>query len=59
MEKDVAAYAVRGRIFVVPDEALKRLAAIDPRKSQLVELRFLGGLGVKEAAEVLRFPKRR
>ena len=36
------------------DEALKALAAVDPRKSQVVELRFFGGLSVKEAGEVLK-----
>lgn len=35
------------------DEALKRLALIDPRQSRIVELRFFGGLTVEEAAEVL------
>ena len=34
-------------------EALTRLAAFDDRKSQVVELRFFGGLSVKETAEVL------
>jgi RNA polymerase sigma factor (TIGR02999 family) len=36
------------------DEALKSLAEIDPRKSQVVELRFFGGLTIEETAEVLR-----
>lgn len=35
------------------DDALRALAAIDPRKSQVVELRFFGGLDIEEAAEVL------
>ena len=35
------------------DEALERLAAIDPRQSRLVELRFFVGLDVEEAAEVM------
>ena len=35
------------------DDALARLAAIDLRKSQVVELRFFGGLSVEEAAQVL------
>jgi RNA polymerase sigma-70 factor, ECF subfamily len=35
------------------DEALSRLAAIDPRKSQVVELRYFGGLSLEETAEVL------
>ena len=35
------------------DEALCRLAAVDERKSRLVELRYFGGLSAEEAAEVL------
>jgi RNA polymerase sigma-70 factor, ECF subfamily len=35
------------------DEALARLAELDPRKSQLVELRYFGGLSIDEAAAVL------
>ena len=35
------------------DDALTTLAAIDPRKSQVVELRFFGGLDIEETAEVL------
>jgi RNA polymerase sigma factor (TIGR02999 family) len=36
------------------DEALVALAAVDARKSQVVELRFFGGLSVEETAEVLK-----
>jgi RNA polymerase sigma factor (TIGR02999 family) len=36
------------------DDALTALAAIDGRKSQVVELRFFGGLGVEETADVLK-----
>jgi RNA polymerase sigma factor (TIGR02999 family) len=39
--------------IVAMDEALEKLAAIDPRKSQIIELRFFGGLTVVETAEVL------
>jgi RNA polymerase sigma factor (TIGR02999 family) len=35
------------------DEALERLAQLDPRQSRIVELRFLAGLSVEETAEVL------
>jgi len=35
------------------DETLERLAEIDQRKSQIVELRFFGGLSIEETAEVL------
>jgi RNA polymerase sigma-70 factor (ECF subfamily) len=40
--------------IVAVDEALTQLAAIDARKSQVVELRFFGGLSVEETAEVLK-----
>jgi RNA polymerase sigma factor (TIGR02999 family) len=36
------------------DDAMKRLARLDERKSQVVELRFFGGLSVDESAEVLK-----
>jgi RNA polymerase sigma factor (TIGR02999 family) len=36
------------------DEALKKLAEIDPRRSRVVELRFFGGLSVEETAHVMR-----
>jgi RNA polymerase sigma factor (TIGR02999 family) len=35
------------------DDVLRRLEALDPRQGKLVELRFFGGLGLDEAAEVL------
>jgi RNA polymerase sigma factor (TIGR02999 family) len=35
------------------DAALIRLAAVDPRKSRIAELRFFGGLSLEEAAEVI------
>ncbi len=34
-------------------EALERLAAVDPDRARLVELRYFGGLTIEEAAEVL------
>ena len=43
----------RAAEVVALDDALARLAEIAPRKSQLVELRFFGGLTIEEAAEVL------
>ena len=35
------------------DDALMLLAERDPRKAQVVEMRFFGGLSVEESAEVL------
>ncbi len=39
--------------LVALDDALKSLAQIDERKSRIVELRFFGGLGNEEVAEIL------
>jgi RNA polymerase sigma factor (TIGR02999 family) len=39
--------------LVALDAALNRLAQVDERKSKVVELRFFGGLEVKETAEVM------
>lgn len=36
------------------DDALNDLAALDPRQSRVVELRFFGGLSLEEIAEVLK-----
>jgi len=43
----------RGQDLVALDDALIELAKIDPRKSQVIELRFFAGLSVEETAEVL------
>ena len=40
--------------LVALDDALNRLALVDERKSKVVELRFFGGLGVEETAEVMK-----
>jgi len=40
--------------LVALDDALQSLAALDPRKSQVVEFKYFGGLTVKEIAEVLQ-----
>ena len=42
------------RDLVSLDDALDALAALDPRKVRVVELRFFGGLSVEETAEVLK-----
>jgi len=38
---------------IAVDRALEALAAVDPRKARVVELRFFGGLSVEETADVL------
>jgi RNA polymerase sigma factor (TIGR02999 family) len=44
----------RDAVTVALDDALETLAAIDPRKVQVIELRYFGGLSVDETAEVLK-----
>ena len=39
--------------LIALDEALEKLAAVEPRKAQLVKLRFFAGLSVAQAAEAL------
>jgi len=43
----------RASELVALDEALSILAAIDNRKSKVVELRYFGGLSLEETADVL------
>jgi RNA polymerase sigma factor (sigma-70 family) len=40
--------------LVALDDALSALESVDKRKSQIVELRYFGGLSVEETAEVLK-----
>jgi RNA polymerase sigma-70 factor (ECF subfamily) len=44
----------RAAEMVALNEALDHLAAVDRRKSQVVELRYFGGLSIEETAEVLK-----
>jgi RNA polymerase sigma factor (TIGR02999 family) len=39
--------------FLALEDALQRLAALDPEQARLVELRFFGGLTVEETAEAM------
>jgi RNA polymerase sigma factor (TIGR02999 family) len=43
----------RAAELVALDDAMNELAALDPRRSRVVELRYFGGLSVEETAEVL------
>ena len=54
LEESLVAYGERGADLVALDDALRALAAIDARRSRVVELRFFGGLTVEETAEVLK-----
>ena len=48
----------RSQQLLAIDDALTALEKMDPRKSRIVELRFFGGLSVKETAEVLKVSRR-
>ena len=48
----------RARDLIALDEALDALAQLDSRKSQIVELRFFGGLSVDETADTLQISRR-
>jgi RNA polymerase sigma factor (TIGR02999 family) len=52
-ESLVVSHEARADLLAL-DDALKGLAVVDPRKSQVVELRFFGGLSVEETAEALK-----
>jgi RNA polymerase sigma factor (TIGR02999 family) len=55
---DGTASIEQGEDLVALDAALTDLAALDLRKSQIIELRFFGGLTVEETAEVLKVSPR-
>lgn len=44
----------RAADLVALDDAMNALAQLDPRKVQVIEMRFFGGLSVEETAEVLK-----
>jgi RNA polymerase sigma factor (TIGR02999 family) len=54
LDQAMVVTADKSEDLVALDDALKSLAAIDERKSKVVELRFFGGLSVEETAEVLQ-----
>lgn len=58
LESAVLLTATRDVDLIALDEVLDRLATIDARKAQIVELRFFGGLSVEDAADVLRMSQR-
>jgi len=53
LSDNVAISESKGVELLALDDALKRLAEIHPRKSEVVEMRFFGGLTAEETAEVL------
>jgi RNA polymerase sigma-70 factor, ECF subfamily len=54
LDEALVVSAGRDRDIVALDDALSQLSVLYARQSQVVELRFYGGLGVEETAEVLK-----
>jgi len=54
LDEDLDCSPERGADLIALDDSLNALAEIDPRKSQVVELKFFGGLTTAEIAEILR-----
>jgi RNA polymerase sigma factor (TIGR02999 family) len=46
--------SARNLDLVALDDALNALATLDPRQSQVIEMRFFGGLSIEETAEALK-----
>jgi RNA polymerase sigma factor (TIGR02999 family) len=53
LDEALVASTERGPQLIELDDALKRLEAMDPRKAQVVELHYFGGLSYDEVAAVL------
>jgi RNA polymerase sigma factor (TIGR02999 family) len=54
LDKKFDVAQTQARQVLALDDALNALAEVDPRKARIVELRFFGGLSVKETAEVVK-----
>jgi RNA polymerase sigma factor (TIGR02999 family) len=53
LSEAVVSSPLRGNGLIALDAALDTLAALDPRRGRVVELRAFGGLSVEETAHVL------
>ena len=53
-KEETAPAATQDEKLLALDEALQRLATLDPRKTRIVEMRYFGGMSVEETAEVLK-----
>ena len=54
LQEGLVAGQERSKDLLAVDDALTALETVEPRKSQVVELRFFGGLSVEETAAVLK-----
>lgn len=53
VEEGIGSTKTRELDLLALDDALQKLAVLDPRQSRIVELRFFGGLSIEETAEVV------
>ncbi len=53
LNEDILAFPQSDRELMALDDALNALAAVDERKSRVVELKFFGGLNIDETAAVI------
>ena len=53
LDEAVVVSAEQASELIALDDALSSLESLDPRKARIVELRYIGGLSIEEAAEVL------
>ena len=58
LHEDLAVYADQLKEVELIDEALTRLAELNPRQARVVELRYFGGLSVEEIAALLEIAPR-
>jgi RNA polymerase sigma factor (TIGR02999 family) len=58
LDEAAAAFNDRSIDLLALDEALQRLAKLDPTQARLVELRFFGGMSAKECAQHLNVSER-
>jgi len=54
LDEALALTEQRAAQLIALDDALSDLSALDGRKSQIIELRFFGGLSLEETAEVMK-----
>ena len=54
LDEAMALTEQRAAQLIALDDALTDLAGLDARKSQVIELRFFGGLSLEETAEVMK-----
>ena len=58
LDEAIAVFEARSTNLLALEEALERLAEMDERKSRVVELRFFGGLSIKDIAPLLGVSQR-